>query len=88
MTALMLAASVGDMGMVQILLDAGADPELQEEVHRRGVMSQCSARPPPPYVAPLPSIPLLSPRYLPSYLSPATFSLSKRSGPKPYVTNV
>jgi len=36
MTALMLSASVGDMAMVQILLDAGADPELQEEVRERG----------------------------------------------------
>ena len=30
---MMLAASVGDMEMVEMLLDAGADPELQEEVH-------------------------------------------------------
>ena len=40
----MLAASVGDMAMVQILLDAGADPELQEEVSGRG-LNDAVARP-------------------------------------------
>ena len=36
MTALMLAASAGSTEMVKMLLQAGADPELQEEVRIQG----------------------------------------------------